>query len=87
MFGKVGAIGRVQRSLQRMGSIFWVLVEAIAKFVERKREKKGDLLAIEEMRDRPIDGGEKLKKKGEWLVLVGKKEKRFPGKFTSSTLV
>ena len=50
--------------------------------VERKR-KKTYLLAIEEMRDRPMDGGQNLKEKGDqnrnglfWL-----ERKKVPGKF------
>ena len=44
--------------------------------VVRKRKKR-DSLAIEKMRDRPIDGGQKLKKKGTKTgrVCVGWKEK------------
>ena len=42
-----------------------------------KKKKKRDSLAIEKMSDRPIDGDEKLKKKGTktGTVCVGWKEK------------
>ena len=57
--------------------------------MERKRKKRHSL-AIEEMRDRPVDGEQKLKKKRgrkwEQFVLVGKK-KKIPGNFATFTLV
>ena len=43
-----------------------------------KKKKKRHSLAIEEMQDRPIEGGQKLRKKRglkrEWIMLVGKKK-------------
>ena len=55
---------------------------AFVEILAERKKKKGYSLAMEKMRDRPIDGDQKLKKKGtkRGTVCVGWK-KKIPGKF------